>query len=139
MKTALGHAIIQLSKLKAEDGKLIEDQAAQLERWVEHCSNLCAWTSSLEAVLASFKVFAELDEEPSKEELSEAISALPNGKGPGKDGIPAEIFKENRDVLPWLHALLLQCWWQHEIPHKMRDAKIVALYKSKGDKDDCNN
>ena len=65
----------------------------------------------MEEILPSFGVYAKLDEEPIEEELSEAISALSNGKAPGEDGIPAEIFKENTDVfLPRLHALLLQCW-----------------------------
>ena len=38
MKTALGPAIIKLAKLKTEDSELIEDEAEQLERWVEHYS-----------------------------------------------------------------------------------------------------
>ena len=76
----------------------------------------------MEEVLPSFGVYAELDEEPTQEELSEAISVLSNGKAPGEDGIPAELFEENKDILlPRLYALLLQCWRQREIPHKMRD------------------
>ena len=57
--------------------------------------------------------------------------AMSNGKAPGEDDIPAEIFKENKDVLlPQLHALLPQCWRQRGIPHTMRDAQIVTLYKN---------
>ena len=64
----------------------------------------------MESVLPSVSVFAELDEELNEEELSEAISALSNGKARGEGGIPAENVKENKDVLlPQLHALLLQC------------------------------
>ena len=110
MKTTLGPAITQLAKLKSEDGELIKDQADHLKRWVKHCSKLYAQDlprhPGMEAILPSFGVYAELDEEPTEEELSEAISALSNGKA-GEDGIPAEIFKENKDVLlPQLHALL---------------------------------
>ena len=67
------------------------------------------------------------------------------GKRLGEDSIHAESFKENKDVLlPQLHALLLQCWRQREMPHKMRDTKIVTLYqkkkkKKKRDKGDFNN
>ena len=90
------------------------------------------------AVLPSFGVYTELDEEPTEEELSEAISTLSNGKAPEEDGIPAVSFKENKDVLlPRLHALLLQCWRQRKIPHKMRDAKVVTLDKHRGEKGDC--
>ena len=61
----------------------------------------------MEAVLPSFGVHAELDEEPTEEELSWAISALSKGKVLGEEGIPAEIFQENKDVLlPQLHAML---------------------------------
>ena len=33
----------------------------------------------------------------------------------------------------------MHCWRQREIPHNMRDAKIVTLCKNKGGKGDCNN
>ena len=74
-----------------------------------------------------------MDEDPTEEELSEAIDSLSNSKTPGEDGIPADV------LLPQLHALLLQCWRQRETPHIMRDAKIVTLCKNKGDKGDCSN
>ena len=51
------------------------------------------------AALPSFGVYAESNEEPTEKEFSEAISALSNGKAPGDDGIPFNIFKENKGVL----------------------------------------
>ena len=96
MKTALCPAIFQLAKLKTEDGEPTEDQAEQLERWVEHYSKLCAQDlpvhPGMEAVFTSFGVYPELDDEPTEEEIFEAISALSNGKTPVEDGIPADIF-----------------------------------------------
>ena len=119
-------------KLKTEDNEPIENQAEQLKRWVEHYSKLYAQDlpehSGMEAILPSFGVYAELDEELTEEELSEAINALLNGRAPGEDGIPAEIVKEDKDdLLPQLYAFLLQCWQQHQIPHKMRSTKIITL------------
>ena len=77
---------------------------------------------------------------PILDELAKAIDKLSSGKSPGNDRIPAEVLKENRDVLlPYLYKLLIICWRQGEIPHDMRDDKIVTLYKNKGDKGDCNN
>ena len=38
-----------------------------------------------------------------------------------------------------LHEILCQCWREGEVPHDMRDANIVTLYKNNGDRDDCNN
>ena len=134
-KTALDHAITQLAKLKTEGGEPMEHPAEQLERWGEHYSKLYVQDRpehpSMEEVLPSFGVYAELDDVPTEEELSEALS---NGKAPGEDGIPAENFKENKDVfLLQLHALLLQHWWQCKKPHKMRDTNIATLYQNKGD------
>ena len=143
MKTTIGPAITQLAKLKTEDGEPTEDQTEQLERWVMHYSKLYAQDlpehPGMEEVFPSFGVYAELDEEPTEEELSEATSALSKGKAPGEDCIAAEILKENKDLLLPRHALLMQCWRQHEIPHKMQDAKVVTLYKNKGGRGDCNN
>ena len=42
-------------------------------------------------------------------------------------------------ILQLLHDLLCLCWEQGHIPQDLRDAKIVTLYKNKGDRSDCNN
>ena len=44
-----------------------------------------------------------------------------------------------KKILGHLYRLLLQCWKEGTIPQDMRDAKIVTLYKNKGDRSDCNN
>ena len=58
MKIARGPTITQLAKLKSEDGEPIEDQAEQLERWVEHYSELSVQDlpqhPGMEAVSSSF-------------------------------------------------------------------------------------
>lgn len=88
----------------------MEDQVKLLARQVEHFSKLYAQDlpehPGMEAVLACFGIFSELDEAPTQGELSEAITALSNGRALSEDGILDEIFKENKDVLlPQLHAL----------------------------------
>ena len=69
---------------------------------MEHYSKLYAQDHpehpGMEEVLPSVGVYTELDEEPTEEELSEAISALSSGKVLGEDGIPAITFQENKDV-----------------------------------------
>ena len=42
-------------------------------------------------------------------------------------------------LLHHLHQLLLQCWEEGTVPQDMRDANIIALYKNKGERSDCNN
>ena len=144
MNIALGPKITKVAKLKAKNGEPIEDKKEQLQRWIQHYSELYSAEKEvnpeLDQALPSLPVISELDDEPTKQELLEALNSLPSGKATGEDNIPAEVLKENSEVLlQHLHSLLLQCWRQQEIPHKMRNAKIVTLYKNKGDKGDCNN
>ena len=35
--------------------------------------------------------------------------------------------------------MLCECWNEGAVPQDMRDAKIVTLYKNKGERSDCNN
>ena len=69
----------------------------------------------------------ELDTEPTEADLSKAIDSLIDGKAPGKDVIPPEVIKPA--VLHHLHVLLLLCWNEGTVPHYMRYANIVTLYK----------
>ena len=81
-----------------------------------------------------------LDAEPTLGELSKAIDSLACGKAPGIDGIPPDLIKRCKTtLLQPLHDLLCQCWSEGVVPQDMRDAKIVTLYKNKGDRRDCNN
>ena len=81
----------------------------------------------------------ELDEEPSTQELSRAIDSLSSGKAPGEDGIPPEVIKSGKDALiPDLNDLLIQVWREGSVPQDWRGAKIITLYKNKGDRSDCS-
>lgn len=83
---------------------------------------------------------AELDAVPSIDDLEKAIRDLSIGKSPGTDNIPAKLLKANTNcLLPPLYNLFLQCWQHGTIPQNMRNAKIVTLYKNKGDKGYCND
>ncbi|KAI8496709.1 hypothetical protein Bbelb_253640 [Branchiostoma belcheri] len=144
MKVALGPRVSKTAPLKTKEGEAITDKTKQLDRWVEHYSELyskeIAEKPRLEEVLPVYPELAELDAMPEESELLEALSALPSGKAPGQDGIPAEVLKENREViLPYLYELLRQCWEEGKVPNEMCNAKIVTLYKNKGDRGDCNN
>ena len=81
-----------------------------------------------------------LDEEPTLDELSEALDSLATGKVPGKDGIPVQVLKCCKgSLITELHEISRLCWRDGEVPQDMRDANIVTLYENKGDRSDCNN
>ena len=68
------------------------DRRHQLERWVEHYSDIYSKEnivspSALDAV-ECLPTMEELDTEPTLGELTKAIDSLVSGKAPGSDGIP---------------------------------------------------
>ena len=144
IKKAVGPTHSKTGPLKSTSGETITDKSKQMERWVEHYSELYSRESTisdatLEAV-EQLPIMEELDEVPGLEELSRAIDRLPTGKAPGLDGIPAEVIKSAKGpLLGHLHSLLRQCWTEGQVPQDMRDCNIVTLYKNKGDRSDCNN
>ena len=82
----------------------------------------------------------ELDKEPTLEELSKAIDSLASGKAPGSDGIPPDLLKHCKTtLLHSLHVFLCQCWQEGAELQDMQGAKIITLFKNKGERSDCNN
>ena len=74
------------------------------------------------------------------EELRKAIDNMTCGKAPGNDGILPDLTKSCKNtLLQPLYDVLRQCCREGAVPQDMRDAKIVTLYKNKGDRSDCNN
>ena len=82
----------------------------------------------------------DLDNEPTVEELSKAITAMSPWKAPGSDGIPADLLQHCKSwLLPLLHDILVKCWREDMVPQDMCDAKIISLYKNKGIRSEWNN
>ena len=85
----------------------------------------------------NYKVCIVLNEQHPR---SSKTCFLECGKAPGMDGIPPDLIKCCKtSLLSPLHDVLCQCWSEGSVPQDMKDAKIVTLYKNKGDKSDCNN
>ena len=103
IKKAMGPVQRMTSSIKSSTGEILTDNTKQLERWVEHYSNLYSRlnTVSLNALdsLESLQTIDELDAVPSIEELNVAIDHLTNGKAPGSDNIPPDLIKTCKSVL----------------------------------------
>ena len=81
-----------------------------------------------------------LDQPTTIEEVCTAIDLLSLGKAAGQDGISAELIKNCKSVLlPCIYSLIGRYWQEGRIHQDFKDAKVVALYKNKGDRSDCNN
>lgn len=144
IKQALGPAQCKSAPLMSKAGEVITDKTKQLDRWVEHYSELYSTERSVTPAaienVEALPILEQLDETPTLEELSKAIDKLSAGKAPGNDGIPPDLIKHCKSsLLQPLHELLAQCWSEGSVPQDMRDAKIITLYKNKGSRSDCNN
>ena len=123
---------------------MVTDREKILERWAEHFSGILNCPSAIndEAIarLPQVPVNTALDEPPSEAEVIKAIRGLPNGKAPGTDAIPAELYAAGGPPLTKHLADLFRTMWnQGKLPQQFKDASIVHLYKRKGNRLDCNN
>ena len=81
-----------------------------------------------------------MDTLPTFDEMLLAINGLKNNKSPGIDGVPGEILKNGGTALHHeLHPLIRAVWEAEEIPQQWKDARIVSIYKRKGDRAICGN
>ena len=71
-----------------------------------------------------------------KSELVEqaAILKLKNGRAPGEDNLPAELYRHGGGkLLRVLHKLFTGTWEAETVTNDFEDAKVVNIYKRKGD------
>ena len=139
IKKALGPMQSKMAPLKS-----VTDQGQQMERWVEHYSDLYSRentvTPSALGAIKCMPIMEELNVEPTVDELSKVIDSLAIGKAPGSNNIPPDLIKHCKTTLLYpLYEVLCQCWREGAVPQDMRDAKIITLYKNKGERSNCNN
>lgn len=144
IKKAIGPTPTKTAPLKSLSGDLITDKEKQLQRWVEHYAELYSRLNTVRPsvfeALEQLPTLNELDNTPTLEELSHAIDQLTPGKAPGNDSIPPDLLKKCKSsLLVPIHNIMVKCWSEGAVPQDMRDAKIVTLFKNKGERSDCNN
>ena len=114
LKEVWGPQTKQPVHLKSSDGlEIFTDSKSVMARWSEYFQKLLNVSGDIEpAVLENIQkrsVNTALDEKSTMDEMVRAINGLKDGKAPGGDGIPAEVWKY-----------------------------IVTIYK-KGDRTECGN
>ena len=130
--------------LKSADGmELITDKRKVDERWREHFEQLLNVPGSIQPEALSriqqHSEITELNDEPSLVELMNAVKILSEGKAPGPDGIPAEIWKcGGEKLIDQLHKIILRAWQEENVPQEWKDANLVTIFK-KGDRTECGN
>ena len=131
-------------QLKSTDGmETFSDSKRVVARWNEHFQKLLNVPGDIdhEALdnIPQCIIKTSLDEIPTMDEMARAIAGLKDGKAPGGDGIPAEVWKHGGDNLfSNLHQLITNAWDVGFVSQAWKDASIVTVYK-KGDRTDCGN
>ena len=145
IKTIYGPSKSGTTPLLSSDGTtLIKDKQGINNRWKEHFSQLLNLPSLVDQSaldqIPQNPFIEKLDNPPTVEEVQKAIKQINAGKAPGKDGIPAELYKAlSGAALQTFHSVLSSIWEEEDMPPELRDASIVALYKNKGPRDACGN
>ena len=76
----------------------------------------------------------------STSEIKQAISQLSNRKSVGKDGITAEVVKENEEwITPMIEIILHNCQITHSMPKQWLHGVMAFIPKGKKDKSSLNN
>ena len=130
--------------LSADEANLLTEKFMILERWAEHFEAVLNRPASINdqaiARLPQVEANNSLDDPPTVLEVEKAVKQLSDGKAPGSDGIPSEIYKCGSETLTRkLTELFLLIWDQQVIPQEFKDATIIHLYKRKGNRQICDN
>ncbi|KAI5712725.1 hypothetical protein M8J75_010736 [Diaphorina citri] len=119
---------VKQKPIRSKEGNIIAGENEQMKRWREYFEDLLNQPNtppedpsedtfereSREVETADINI---RDSPPSKSEIIKAIKELKNGKAPGIDNLPPEIFKQTPDITAnILHPLFLQIWEKEKIP-----------------------
>lgn len=128
----------KLNVIKDSAGAILSEEHKVLDRWAEYFQNLLN-NDQHEVHHPVYQTAQPYVEPPTLDEVITAINQLKNGKAPGEDNLPAELFKEGGRTL-WckIHILLTHVWEQETLPEDWNVGLILPIFK-KGDKLQCRN
>ena len=134
--------------LRPADGKgRITSTKEKLERWRQHfeqvtnvVSEVTEATLSMIPIGEDIKVSDEvLIQEPSEDEVREAILQLKNNKAPGDDGITTELLKLGGEtIVEEMTCIAGSIWHSERIPEDWLMQITIPVYKNLAH-DICNN
>ena len=144
LKIAFGPTDKSLAPVRSLDGDLIKDKSGILGRWAEHFRDLLNCVHPTDPAfldgVPQLETMQQLDVRPTFDEVERAIASLKCRKAAGLDGLQGELLKYGgTPVAEQLTELIQACWDAGNAPSMWRDAKIITIYKRKGDKSVCGN
>jgi len=145
LKTVFGPKTSGFTLLCSANGQiLLTDSNKILQHSAEHFNNLLNQPFQVyEDAINKFPQWPlqeELSIPPSLDETKKALKHMANGKAPGPDGIPVEIYKYNGQRLVRRLVYIFSIIWEKpSVPQEFKDASIVHLYKRRGNGANCDN
>ena len=114
-------------QLKSTAGmQTFSDSKRVVARWSEHFQKLLNVPDNIQQRITK----TSLGEIPNMAEMARAIASLKDGKAPGGDRIPSEVWKHGGDnLLSRLHQLITNAWQVGSVPQAWKYASIVTIYK----------
>ena len=145
-----GKAIKPLPQLVKKDGTRTKSVEEINQRWTEHFAALEGGSEasphdfikhSLEAQSqACLPSEWKPEDMPTLEMLEAAIHRMRCGKASGPDQLPAELFRASpKTAARYLMPLLLKFVCRLEEPLQCKGGSLIALYKGRGQHDDCKS
>ena len=145
LRAIYGPQLAGTAPLLAADGStLITERESIRNRWAEHFESVLNRPSFINQAaidrLPQTEINHDLDHSPTIIEVEKAIKQLTQGRSPGTDAIPAEIYKAGSDTLTQKLTDMFQSFWSKSaLPQAFKDASIINLYKGKGNRQSCDN
>lgn len=127
--------------IKNKDGTTLLSEPLEIaRRWLEYFSELLNVEGQIEEEVENEEGDEQYEEvDIAMEEMEAAMKRMKNGKAPGDDELPVEIFKQSGvDGLKWLRRVMNTAWNTGQVPEDWSKAIICPIYK-KGEKTDCGN
>ena len=120
-------------QLKSTDGmETFSDSNRVVARWSEHFQKLLNVPGDIdhEALdnIPQHIIKTSLDEILTMDEMARTIAGLKDGKAPGGDGIPAEVWKHGGDCLFSRYQIITNTREVGSVPQAWKDASIVTIY-----------
>ena len=129
----------QSIKVKDTNGQLLSTAEGIAKRWSEYFHNLLNKPSIQRTEQSTYDTAEPEVQDPTYEEVTEAINRLKNRKSPGEDNIPAELIKAAGARL-WsrIHQLILKVWQEEKLPDAWQMGLLIPIHK-KGSRMECEN
>ena len=111
-----------------------------LERWKQYCENLYSSTNPTRRdEVENPEAHDDFDLEPLRSEVEKAVKEMRNGKSPGCDDIPAEMWKHTGQTgITLLHKLCVKIWRSGKWPEDWCRTIFIPIPKT-GDFQQCKN